>query len=100
MCHADRDEMILMQHITAEIILQSLEAEIHTIFDLSYTNISAIEMQETMYLKFLMTKKWDLNSTARHTQHQLVEDAISPYGKGDNDKYFDAHRCATEVQAE
>ena len=81
MCHAGQDEMILMQHIAEEIIRQSDDAEFHTIFDLSYTDSSTIDIQGTMYLKALMIKLFELNSTSRLTQHQRVEEAIWSCGK-------------------
>jgi hypothetical protein len=55
MCHAGRDEMIVMQRIAAYILL-SVEAEFHTIFELSYTNSSTIDIQGRIHLKVLMIK--------------------------------------------
>ena len=95
MCHPGRDEMIVMQQIAAEIIRQSVDAEFYTIFDLSYTDSSTIEIQGTVYLKVLMIKPYDLNSTSRATQYQRVEAAISSYGKGAKDRHFDAQQYAT-----
>ena len=61
MCHAGRDEMISIQLSAAEIIRQSDDEEIHTIFDLSYTNSSTIDIQGTIYVKVLIIKFWCLN---------------------------------------
>ncbi len=80
MCHAGREEMIGMQRAAADIIRQSVDAEFHTIFDLSYTDSSTIDIQGTMYLKALMIKLFDLNSTSRATQYQRVE-AYRPMGR-------------------
>ncbi len=71
-CHVStgQDEMIPLQHIAAELIQQSVDAEFHTIFDVQYTNSSTVDMQGTMYLKALVIRLWDLNSAAITTQQQ------------------------------
>jgi hypothetical protein len=100
MCYADRDEMITIQYSAAEIIRQSVDAEFHTYFNLSYTDTNAIDIQGTMYLISLMMKFYGLDSTARATQLQRIETAIGYWGNGAKDQHFDPHQYATVVLAE
>jgi hypothetical protein len=57
-------------------------------------------MQGTMYLRALMIRQWDLNTAAKTTQQQRIEEAILSYGTAEKDQFFDARRWATVVQAE
>ncbi len=66
MCHARLDEMIPMQRISAETIIQLLvDAEFYTIFDVSYTNSSTVDVHGTVYLRALKIKLWDLHQWTR-----------------------------------
>ncbi len=85
--------------IGAEIILQSVDAEFHTIVGVLYTNSSTVCMQGTMYLRALMIRLWDLNTAAITTQQQWIEEAITSYWIAEKDQFFDARRWATVVQA-
>jgi hypothetical protein len=86
-CHTNRDEVSSMQHKAAEIIRQSVDPEFHSIFELSHTWSSTIDVQGSMYLKALIVKYYELNPSASITQSQRVDAVIASYGKGDIQKF-------------
>jgi hypothetical protein len=89
-----------LQRSAAEIFRQSVDAEFHAYFELSYTDSSNIEMQGTIYVEVLVINLYYLNSSAKATQYQRVDVAVSSFGQGPKRKHFDVQQYNNTVIAE
>ncbi len=79
-CHTYPDGVSSIQHTAAKIIRQSVDSEFHSIFELSHTWSSTINVQASMYLKALIIKHYKLSPSASIIQSRRIDEVIASNG--------------------